>query len=307
MALPLCCPVSGLRIPCLPLCRSTPKTSLDYRKSLQVSVPLEDFPGNNLLLLSESENKISHGLCSVTSTRKLQELFTKEASWAMHSASLSVLSWTILISSLPVWLATVKPKVVPLRRMCLAICISYYADNVEFESAWHGFKYIDPAESGAVLPIVHVNGFKISERTIYGTMDNKEIIALFTYAPYTFPTDTLTYIYALKVDTGIKSASSKIFRTSIKISPAPWSGHSQRSRRSKRPRGVVSQSSSLGGPLSSCVHPRLALPRIASLEPMLIVSLLTRACLDLKSSVAISSRGHSILIKSHSQPQRPTK
>ncbi|KAJ7889445.1 hypothetical protein B0H14DRAFT_3855685 [Mycena olivaceomarginata] len=34
--------------------------------------------------------------------------------------------------------------------------------------AWHGFKYIDPAESGAVLPIVHVKGFKISERTIYG-------------------------------------------------------------------------------------------------------------------------------------------
>ncbi len=47
-------------------------------------------------------------------------------------------------------------------------------------TAWHGFKYIDPAESGAVLPIVHVNGFKISERTIYGTMDDKEMIALFT-------------------------------------------------------------------------------------------------------------------------------
>ncbi|TFK40130.1 phosphoketolase [Crucibulum laeve] len=47
-------------------------------------------------------------------------------------------------------------------------------------TAWHGFKYIDPAESGAVLPIVHVNGFKISERTIFGVMDDKEITALFT-------------------------------------------------------------------------------------------------------------------------------
>ncbi|KAH7927923.1 D-xylulose 5-phosphate/D-fructose 6-phosphate phosphoketolase [Leucogyrophana mollusca] len=47
-------------------------------------------------------------------------------------------------------------------------------------AAWHGFKYIDPAESGAVLPIVHVNGFKISERTIYGCMDDKELIALFS-------------------------------------------------------------------------------------------------------------------------------
>lgn len=47
-------------------------------------------------------------------------------------------------------------------------------------SAWHAYKYIDPAESGAVLPIVHVNGFKISEPTIYGCMDDKELVALFT-------------------------------------------------------------------------------------------------------------------------------
>ena len=47
-------------------------------------------------------------------------------------------------------------------------------------TAWHSFKYIDPAESGAVLPIVHVNGFKISERTIYGCMDDREMAALFT-------------------------------------------------------------------------------------------------------------------------------
>lgn len=46
--------------------------------------------------------------------------------------------------------------------------------------AWHGYKYIDPAESGAVIPIVHINGFKISERTIYGCMDDKEMAALFT-------------------------------------------------------------------------------------------------------------------------------
>ena len=45
---------------------------------------------------------------------------------------------------------------------------------------WHAAKYIDPQESGAVLPIVHVNGFKISERTIYGCMDDKEMVALFT-------------------------------------------------------------------------------------------------------------------------------
>ncbi|RMZ81579.1 hypothetical protein DV737_g2483, partial [Chaetothyriales sp. CBS 132003] len=48
------------------------------------------------------------------------------------------------------------------------------------ESETGPYKFIDPKESGAVLPIVHVNGFKISERTIFGCMDDKEMAALFT-------------------------------------------------------------------------------------------------------------------------------
>ncbi|OKO99335.1 hypothetical protein PENSUB_8722 [Penicillium subrubescens] len=47
-------------------------------------------------------------------------------------------------------------------------------------TSWHGIKYIDPKESGAVLPILHLNGFKISERTIFGCMDHKELAALFS-------------------------------------------------------------------------------------------------------------------------------
>jgi xylulose-5-phosphate/fructose-6-phosphate phosphoketolase len=54
------------------------------------------------------------------------------------------------------------------------------AESGPTATAWHGFKYIDPAESGAVLPIINVNGFKISERTIYGCMDDREMAALFT-------------------------------------------------------------------------------------------------------------------------------
>ena len=46
--------------------------------------------------------------------------------------------------------------------------------------AWHGNKYIDPNESGAVLPILHLNGFKISERTIFGCMDDRELACLFS-------------------------------------------------------------------------------------------------------------------------------
>ncbi|KAK4054699.1 hypothetical protein OIO90_003511 [Microbotryomycetes sp. JL221] len=47
-------------------------------------------------------------------------------------------------------------------------------------TAWHSHKWIDPKESGAVLPILHVNGFKISERTLPGTMDNTELALLYS-------------------------------------------------------------------------------------------------------------------------------
>lgn len=47
-------------------------------------------------------------------------------------------------------------------------------------TAWHSYKYIDPAESGAVLPILHLNGYKIASRTIYGSMSNDELLHLFS-------------------------------------------------------------------------------------------------------------------------------
>ncbi|KAF8442369.1 phosphoketolase [Boletus edulis BED1] len=64
----------------------------------------------------------------------------------------------------------------------VAVCVvgDGEAETGPTATAWHGYKYIDPAESGAVLPILHLNGFKISERTIFGCMDDKELIALFS-------------------------------------------------------------------------------------------------------------------------------
>jgi xylulose-5-phosphate/fructose-6-phosphate phosphoketolase len=45
--------------------------------------------------------------------------------------------------------------------------------------AWHCNKFLDPAGSGAVLPMLHVNGYKIANPTIYGTMSNEEMTKLF--------------------------------------------------------------------------------------------------------------------------------
>ncbi len=46
-------------------------------------------------------------------------------------------------------------------------------------AAWHSTKFLDPAESGAVLPILHLNGYKIANPTILGTMSDEELVYLF--------------------------------------------------------------------------------------------------------------------------------
>lgn len=45
--------------------------------------------------------------------------------------------------------------------------------------AWHSNKFLNPATDGAVLPILHLNSFKISNPTIFGTMTDEELENLF--------------------------------------------------------------------------------------------------------------------------------
>jgi xylulose-5-phosphate/fructose-6-phosphate phosphoketolase len=60
------------------------------------------------------------------------------------------------------------------KRDLVIICVigDREAETGPTATVWHSYKYIDPKESGAVIPIVHINGFKISERTIYGCMND---------------------------------------------------------------------------------------------------------------------------------------
>ena len=53
-------------------------------------------------------------------------------------------------------------------------------------TAWHLNKFLNPKNDGAVLPILHLNGYKISGPTIFGRMSKSELKSLFTgygYAP----------------------------------------------------------------------------------------------------------------------------
>ncbi|KAK8854752.1 hypothetical protein IAR55_003491 [Kwoniella newhampshirensis] len=60
--------------------------------------------------------------------------------------------------------------------ICVAVIGDGESETGPTATAWHAHKYLDPAESGAVIPILHVNGFKIGERTIAGTMDDLEVV-----------------------------------------------------------------------------------------------------------------------------------
>lgn len=64
----------------------------------------------------------------------------------------------------------------------LAICLigDGEAETGAIASGWHLNKLIDPAGNGAVLPILHVNGYKISGPTIFGRMSDTELHSLFS-------------------------------------------------------------------------------------------------------------------------------
>jgi xylulose-5-phosphate/fructose-6-phosphate phosphoketolase len=45
--------------------------------------------------------------------------------------------------------------------------------------AWHSNKFLDPGTCGAVLPILHLNGYKIANPTIFKSLSNEELTKLF--------------------------------------------------------------------------------------------------------------------------------
>jgi xylulose-5-phosphate/fructose-6-phosphate phosphoketolase len=54
-------------------------------------------------------------------------------------------------------------------------------------TSWHSNKFLNPARDGAVLPILHLNGYKIANPTVLGRLRDEELTHLFTgygYKPY---------------------------------------------------------------------------------------------------------------------------
>ena len=61
------------------------------------------------------------------------------------------------------------------------------AETGPLATSWHSNKFINPKTDGVVLPILHLNGYKIANPTIFGRMSDKEIESFFVgcgYKPY---------------------------------------------------------------------------------------------------------------------------
>ncbi|UWU46983.1 XFP N-terminal domain-containing protein [Limnospira platensis C1] len=61
------------------------------------------------------------------------------------------------------------------------------AETGPLATAWHSNKFINPIRDGAVLPILHLNGYKIANPTILSRIPNEELKNLFRgygYTPY---------------------------------------------------------------------------------------------------------------------------
>ena len=61
------------------------------------------------------------------------------------------------------------------------------AETGPLATAWHSNKFLNPARDGAVLPVLHLNGYKINNPSILARISRRELEALFEgygYTPY---------------------------------------------------------------------------------------------------------------------------
>jgi xylulose-5-phosphate/fructose-6-phosphate phosphoketolase len=78
------------------------------------------------------------------------------------------------------------------------------AETGALATAWHSTKFLNPVRDGAVLPILHLNGYKINNPTILARISPEEIDALFRgygWTPHVVEGDDAMAMHASMADT----------------------------------------------------------------------------------------------------------
>jgi len=127
----------------------------------------------------------------------------------------------------------------------LACCVvgDGEAETGPLATSWHSNKFLNPARDGAVLPILHLNGYKIANPTILGRLSDEDLIKLFNgygYKPYFVEGDEPERMHQLMAATldsvieeiraiqdearGKQSAALPIWPMIILRTPKGWTG-----------------------------------------------------------------------------------
>ncbi|MGP6192494.1 MAG: phosphoketolase [Vulcanimicrobiaceae bacterium] len=78
------------------------------------------------------------------------------------------------------------------------------AETGSLAASWHSNKFLDPVRDGAVLPILHLNGYKIANPTVLARIPHDELEALFRgygYAPHFVEGDDPKTMHELMAET----------------------------------------------------------------------------------------------------------
>ncbi|MBV8466221.1 MAG: phosphoketolase family protein, partial [Burkholderiales bacterium] len=72
------------------------------------------------------------------------------------------------------------------------------AETGPLATAWHGNKFLNPVRDGAVLPVLHLNGYKINNPTILARIPEHELLSLFKgygWEPYVVEGEDHDYMH----------------------------------------------------------------------------------------------------------------
>jgi xylulose-5-phosphate/fructose-6-phosphate phosphoketolase len=117
------------------------------------------------------------------------------------------------------------------------------AETGPLATSWHSNKFLDPVHDGVVLPILHLNGYKIANPTVLARISREELLELFRgygYAPHVVEGDEPEAMHQLMAATldevigDIKSIQAKARQKGIRerprwpmiilVTPKGWTG-----------------------------------------------------------------------------------
>ncbi|MGH6774823.1 phosphoketolase family protein [Brucella tritici] len=116
------------------------------------------------------------------------------------------------------------------------------AETGTLATSWHSNKFLNPARDGAVLPILHLNGYKIANPTVLARLSDDDLASLFKgygYEPFfvegsepeamhqkmATTLDTIfTQIEKIKKNADVKSSERPRWPMIILRSPKGWTG-----------------------------------------------------------------------------------